>query len=125
MASGDEVKYTLQDKLDEFLAESISTYVIISKLSTFANDLRVPRREMERIMAPNVFQQDQRVKEVSRSLHGQVYPDILAQDFFIFVQFSGTSCQLPLAKYVFCSVADPNKDTLHRVSQFSSFSRNF
>ena len=48
MASDNE--YALQDKLDEFLALSISTYVIFSKLSTFANDLRVPRREMDRIM---------------------------------------------------------------------------
>ena len=68
MASEDEDKYSLEDELDEFLVKDISPYVIYSKFSTFANALRVPKVEMDRINAPNAFQQDERVKEVSKTL---------------------------------------------------------
>ena len=44
---------------------SISQYVLQSKLSSFADELEVPKPEKERIMAPNSFQPDERVKEVS------------------------------------------------------------
>ena len=68
MASDDEEKYSLDDELDEFLAKDISPFVIYSKFSTFANALRVPKVEMDRITAPNAYQQDERVKEVSKAL---------------------------------------------------------
>ena len=65
MASGEDKKYDLQDKLDEFLAQSIAKYVLQSTFSTFATALGVPKRKMDTIMAPNAFQPDERVKQVS------------------------------------------------------------
>ena len=64
MASGDEEKYTLQDPLDEFLAKDISTYVSYGKFSNFANALRVPQRDLEKIYEQTT-KQDERVKQVS------------------------------------------------------------
>ena len=64
MASEDEDKYSLEDELDEFLAQDISPYVDLSKLKTFANDLKVPKRELDRMNAPT---EEERMKQVSKT----------------------------------------------------------
>ena len=63
MASGSDDKYSLEDELDEFLAQDISRYVELSKLKTFANELKVPRRELDRMNVPT---EEERVKKVSK-----------------------------------------------------------
>ena len=68
MASAGVRKYALEDELNEFLAQDIATYVIYDKLSTFANELEIPRREMKKIRAPNTLPQDEQVKEVSKAV---------------------------------------------------------
>ena len=68
MASAGARKYALEEELNEFLAQDIAKYVTYDKLSTFANELEIPRREMEKIMAPNTLTQDEQVKEVSKAV---------------------------------------------------------
>ena len=85
MASGD--KYALQDPLDEFLAKDISTYVSYVNFSDFANHLRVPQRELERINE-QTSKQDERVKRVSATLFTMLYPDSELSMIFLFNMLS-------------------------------------
>ena len=65
MTSGEDEKYGLQDELDKYLAKDISKYIMPNQFKAFANHLRVPQYEMDRIMPPGTVLQDEHVKQVS------------------------------------------------------------
>ena len=65
MASGKRKKHARDEPASDFLVMSISQYVLQSKLSSFADELEVPKPEKERIMAPEHFPTRRTCKRVS------------------------------------------------------------
>ena len=64
-STGGKKTYNGDDCLDDILLNQVAKRVFIQKLSSFAKDLKISQVEYDKITAPNMYTQDERIHRVS------------------------------------------------------------
>ena len=58
--------YEEDDRMEEFLVNQVAKFIRYEKLGLFAKDLKIKKRELEIIMAPNYLNPHDRIAKVSK-----------------------------------------------------------